>query len=327
MVDGFPWAWILAVTVKEDCAVGGVAGAWRSWPRNGTFAGETKVEKGGNYSLKMGSCMGRPCASRKNSISDRRTVWFMKKLIKRIVPRVFWPSTYFESLIKERSGMRVIAGPFEEMKYVRRAIGSALLPKLLGIYERELHPVVNQIIATGFDNALDVGAAEGYYAVGLAMRCPRTSVVAFEIESEGRMLMREMAQLNGVTNLDVRARCSPVELTQALQQSHGRNLVICDCEGYEQELLDLDAVPALRSASILVELHEIFSRGINQCIRARFGATHTIEEIWGETRRPEEFPLSPTFYTRLLPQKYILYALSEARPERPNWFWMKPKTE
>jgi hypothetical protein len=249
----------------------------------------------------------------------------MKQQLKRIVPKAFWPSLYLERLVVKRSGGCVISGPFKDLKYIRQSFGSALIPKLLGLYERELQPVLNEIIDAGFDRIINVGAAEGYYAVGLAMRCPRVPVVAFEIENEGRARLQEMARLNGVADrIDIRGRCSPVELTQALEPPEGRHLLICDCEGYEEELLDLQKASALLNASILVELHEFISRGISQRIRDRFEASHTIEEIDDEDRRAAEFPFT-TLYTRLMPQKYLRWAVGEHRPEHMNWFWMKPK--
>jgi len=244
-----------------------------------------------------------------------------------VLPRAWRPAPYLKRLILQENTPRVITGPFKDLNYIRRSFSSALYPKILGLYERELHPVVDEIIEIRFDRVVDVGAAEGYYAIGLAMRCPGTSVVAFEMASEGQLLLREMAQLNGVSDrLEIRGFCNPRELTQALATKEGRHLLICDCEGYEEELLNLDQVPALRNTAILVELHEFISRGISQRIRARFEASHMIEEMWSEERQAKEFPLS-TLYTRLMPQKYLAEFLFEYRPEAMNWFWMKPKQQ
>jgi hypothetical protein len=37
----------------------------------------------------------------------------------------------------------ILGGPFRGMKYISEAQGSVLIPKLLGIYEKELQPVIN----------------------------------------------------------------------------------------------------------------------------------------------------------------------------------------
>jgi hypothetical protein len=249
----------------------------------------------------------------------------MIKLLRLVIPGAWRPTLYLEALVLARSGRRVLAGPFQGMRYTGQAVGSAVTPKLLGNYECELAPVVDEIIQTSFDRLVDVGAGEGYYAVGLALRCPGLPVIAFEMDDEGRKILRQMAELNGVQDrLDLRGRCDPAELARSLGAPEGRHLLICDCEGYEEELLDPERVPALRRASILVELHEFVSRGISQRIRGRFEASHTVEEIWQQDRDGKDFPCH-NLYTRLLPRKYLIAGTGERRPERMNWFWMKPK--
>jgi len=73
----------------------------------------------------------------------------------------------------ERTTNRTVAsGPFRGMRYVARAYHSAYHAKLLGTYEMELHGIVEELCRETPGIIVDVGAAEGYYAVGLAMRLP-----------------------------------------------------------------------------------------------------------------------------------------------------------
>src|SRR2546426_11207567 len=80
-----------------------------------------------------------------------------------------------------RYGLRVRGGPFAGLGYPRQAPkwGYNLVPRLLGTYECELHHVFEQVIATGFPTIIDVGAADGYYTVGLALKSPGSTVHAF----------------------------------------------------------------------------------------------------------------------------------------------------
>src|SRR4051812_19305855 len=73
-----------------------------------------------------------------------------------------------QTLVKHY-GARVLQGPFAGMQYVTESYGSQLVPKLLGSYENELHDLVEQIVAQRPKIVIDIGAAEGYYAVGLAL--------------------------------------------------------------------------------------------------------------------------------------------------------------
>jgi hypothetical protein len=194
---------------------------------------------------------------------------------------------------------------------------------LLGVYERELRPIVEAITALEPARIVDIGAAEGYYAVGLALRNPRTTVIAYEQTAEGRDLLTGMAALNGVTDrLNIYGRCEPEDLRVQLG-SPGRTVVICDVEGYEEKLLNPVSVPELRSSWILVELHEFVVPGITETLRKRFKPTHRITHVWQTGRGREDYPYR-SWYTRLLPRAYATYLVQEFRPERMSWFWLEP---
>jgi hypothetical protein len=174
-------------------------------------------------------------------------------------------------------GLTVRHGPFAQMRFPARAGGRAsfLAAKLLGAYEREIHPALLGAIAARPPLVVDVGAADGYYAVGLALRLdPETPVHAFETDGGSRRLCREMAELNGVADrLHVRGACDPDALAAVLRD---RAFVLCDCEGYEVELLDPARVPQLETCTILAELHPLARAGVEATIRDRFARTHRI---------------------------------------------------
>src|SRR3954454_22153756 len=99
-------------------------------------------------------------------------------------------------------GLTVSGGPFARLVYPDRAPIS-LVPKLLGIYERELHGAIEAAIRAQPDVIVNVGAADGYYAVGLARRLPAATVIAYEADAGQRELCRRVAAANGAT-IDLR---------------------------------------------------------------------------------------------------------------------------
>src|SRR5215207_138666 len=67
------------------------------------------------------------------------------------------------------NGLSVRRGPFAGMRYPREAVAATtVVPKLLGSFELELHPVLDEVLDRGCSTILNIGSAEGYYAVGLA---------------------------------------------------------------------------------------------------------------------------------------------------------------
>jgi hypothetical protein len=210
------------------------------------------------------------------------------------------------------------------MRYVQVSHGSAYIPKLLGTYERELAPYIDRAVERQPRLVVELGAAEGYYAVGMARRLPHAQVVAFEMATEGQNALREMAKLNGVeSRLTVLGKCEPADLASALVDESDI-LVICDVEGYEEKLLDPAIVPALRRLPILVELHDFLIPKVAETLSQRFCATHEITRIGQQDRSKADFPWR-TLGTTLLPRSYLDWAVSEWRPVRMAWFWMEPK--
>ena len=244
-------------------------------------------------------------------------------LIRRLVPQRYRPIGYLTHLVRERTGGRVRLGPFAGMRYVSNSIASAYLPKLLGTYERELAHVLEFACARRPGLIVDIGAAEGYYAVGLALRNPTTRIIAFEELPEGRLALREMAILNRVKKqIQIQQRCEPANLSATLA-CEKNPLVICDVEGDEERLLNPGAVPELKCATILAEMHDFVHAGITEEIQRRFAATHKTERIWQQPRTHSDFPFR-TIGTVLLPRSYLDWAVSEWRPVRMSWLWLQP---
>ena len=248
-----------------------------------------------------------------------------RKLLRHAIPKSLRFEPYMSNWVMRETNCKVRSGPFQGMKYASKSAGSVLIPKLLGIYERELHPVLEYAISHHFQVIVDIGAAEGYYCVGLARRIPQTRVFAYEMDEAGRRLMKEMASLNHVSGqLEIRGLCTMEEMNSVLDASLP-TLLICDAEGAEAFLLDPLRVPALVSMHILVELHDCVVGGVSDVMHSRFQATHEIERIWQEDRSSSDFPYR-SFYTRCFPS-YMEIAVSEGRPCRMSWYWMRPKHE
>jgi hypothetical protein len=192
-----------------------------------------------------------------------------------------------EATTLQHGGSRVIDGPFRGMSYIDRSNCSALTPKLLGSYEREVRPFVEDIISKRHSHIIDIGCAEGYYAVGMALRMPETVIHAYDIDESALRNLQALAALNGVTDrISAHSHCSLETL-----ESFGRRsfAVICDIEGGERQLLNPAAVPALAECDILVEIHDgRGSAAIHDALRDRFSKTHRLTFVQYEGRSPAD---------------------------------------
>jgi hypothetical protein len=202
------------------------------------------------------------------------------------------------------------------MRYIRHSTASALAPKLIGAYERELHTFVERALASSPDRVVDIGSAEGYYAVGCALRLPNARVHAFDSEPLARELCGDLAQLNGVADrVQLHGLCTPTDLAGLTP-----SLIICDCEGAELELLDPVRVPGLADSQLIVEMHDFVDPRISSTIAARFAATHMIETVSSGPRNSAEYAVLAS----LKPGQAAL-ALEESRPCVMDWAYIVPR--
>lgn len=243
-----------------------------------------------------------------------------------ILPKSLHPHFVLRRLLEQNGKGTLIRGPFKGLRYGDEAIYSALFPKYLGTYESELHDCIEQLIALKPARIVDIGAAEGYYACGLAMRLPEARITAFEADLRARYLLERTIELNGLRDrVDVRRFCDKETLSETLRNGEGRVAVICDAEGHEYELLCIQQIPELRYAVILVEVHEFILSGLSQILEARFQSSHSIIRISARNRTRSDFPFSTGgLWERLIPSKYFISFVDEQRPRGMHWLYMVP---
>jgi len=229
-----------------------------------------------------------------------------------------------EVVRREVPDLVVRHGPFRGMRYPElAAAGSTLFPKLLGSYERELADIIESISAGAYTDIVDIGCAEGYYAVGLAMRIPTATVWAFDTDPHAIALCARMAALNGVKDrLRIGEFCSPDTLAALALSS--RPLIVCDCEGYEARLFPSSLDPLLQRCALLIETHDFIDPAISRRLIARFVDSHEVQMI----SSLDDIKKSHVYnYPELQPYDLKLrrLLLGEQRPAIMEWLWATPR--
>jgi Ribosomal protein L11 methyltransferase (PrmA) len=258
----------------------------------------------------------------------RQFVQTVKKINQRIAPGLYkslrfrWghPATMAQiaKIVTGPNQAKVQSGPFSGMLCSTPVTGNSI-PKMLGIYELELHDIVEQIIQTNYPLIIDIGCGEGYYLVGLALRLPNTKFIGYDIDTLAQIACAEQAKLNNVTDrITINGRCDTTELQRILQPN---SLIISDCEGHESDLFQPDLVPAFSRCDILIELHEVLSPGVTETLIKRFEPTHNIELINSVERNPKLYPI----LNSLSPKQQRL-AVNENRFPSMQWAWMQAKS-
>ncbi|TXN60386.1 hypothetical protein FV228_23350 [Methylobacterium sp. WL18] len=223
-----------------------------------------------------------------------------------------------KSLFDNRD-IKILSGPFAGLRYIDEITWGPIEPKWLGTYEFELHPILRDIIASSYNEIVDVGSAEGFYSIGLAWKCPSSTVFAFDVDPISREQQRRLASLNGVENLVIRKFCKNEDLQKLISD---KTLVICDIEGHEIDLLNIDLTPRLKNADILVELHNTATRSmldIEKEITNRFLKSHSIAVI---NFNPDIIARkSSLLSTEIIASDVMFDEYRDTKDQK--WLWMK----
>ena len=218
-------------------------------------------------------------------------------------------------------GDEVMKGPFKGIKYLPlERYASCRFQKIIGSYEHEIMPWLEELAATKrYTTIINVGAAEGYFTVGFAKLFPEGAVISYETSQDGRDYCRELVKLNGYTDrVTIHGSCGMAEFS-ALNPALP-SFVMMDIELGERLLLDLDRVPWLRHAAILVETHDGFQEGTTQLIIDRFANSHNIRQVTSGGLSYADYPI-----LRPLRFEQIDALVGEDRPTIQDWLLMEPK--
>jgi hypothetical protein len=229
--------------------------------------------------------------------------------------------------VTRRAQNRVQSGPFAGMSLELTPLSNRnLLGYLLGTHELELHPVVETIVARNYSRIVNIGAADGYYALGLAGRMTNAVVEAYEALEQHHPLLRRAAEANGVTDrVLLRGLCTIDVLNQSLGDGSCKAFLLADIEGAEMQLLDPAKVPGLRRTDMLIETHDVLQPGCSDCLKLRFSETHQMEIVRTRPRKLADLPSWTVPRWASLMPTLVVELMNERRMGRQEWIFLSAK--
>src|SRR3990167_8834844 len=139
-----------------------------------------------------------------------------------------WRSVLIQNTLLQHQGTVVMDGPLKGLDFLPQSAEGCHIAKLLGCYEQPLQPYIEQAIQADYPTILNIGCAEGYYAVGMARRMLATRVLAFDLNPNAQQVCTELAARNNISErVTVGALFKPEDFATYAGE---RVLVLCDIE-------------------------------------------------------------------------------------------------
>jgi hypothetical protein len=231
-----------------------------------------------------------------------------------------WRSALIQNAIVKKLGTAVQSGPLRGLDFLPGSAEGCHIAKLLGTYEQPLHPYIEAAVDAAYAIILNIGCAEGYYAVGMARRMQDTRVLAYDSNPDARKICAGLAAKNNVAErITIGALFNPEDF---LGYAGQRALVLCDIEGGEKDLLDPAKSTALAHMDIIAESHDGSVPGVTGLLKQRFEKTHDITVVEDDGMRSAKDV--PDWFRNLAHLDQLL-AIWEWRTAPTPWLVMKAK--
>ncbi len=159
-------------------------------------------------------------------------------------------------LFKERGGY-VMGGCLCGFRLLEESSwGQAdLFTKLLGIYEQQNQPI---FVESTKPILVDLGAADGYWGVGLVQAGHFERSLCFEQRRKARQIIRKTLHANGVRDrVEIAATATDTSIRELVSSRYQPQdlFFLIDIEGGEFELLTFEFLSEFKSSEFLIELH------------------------------------------------------------------------
>ena len=154
----------------------------------------------------------------------------------------------------------VAYGPFKGLKFIENSHWGAADKgtMILGLYEQELLNELGSVPAQ-FDIFVDLGAADGYYGIGVLVNQQFKKSYCYEITDHGREVIKETALANGVVDkVLIRGEATKEFVNEIPKADMDRAVLFVDIEGGEFDLFNKNMFASFNKSIIFVELHHWF---------------------------------------------------------------------
>lgn len=228
--------------------------------------------------------------------------------------------------INERFGATVHRGPFKGLKLIDVAWWGKYdrAAMLLGLYEQE---VLNSIsdVSSEYKTFVNLGAADGYYAVGVLVAGIFEKSICFEMNDDGRKVIKMTAELNGASErISINGLADRDFYQKIPGMPHAKCFVLVDIEGGEFDLFDEGVFETMKHSIFVFEIHDYIAGADEKIekLKADASDTHIVKIVPITTRDLTAFSELKNYHDN---DRWLI--CSEGRPCLMYWMRMDPRSQ
>jgi hypothetical protein len=217
-------------------------------------------------------------------------------------------------------------GPFTGLKLTSNTWwgGNDLGSMCFGLYEKELLEFLNSKYLENRDIFIDIGAADGYYAIGLLMSKSVKSALCFELTPEGRDTINFNWNLNDKPGvIEIKGDVFTDFKNSVSYIDFKKTTVLIDIEGSEFSFLNNEILKILQNAVVIIEIHNWIPNFIDLYSEFLKNASE-IFDIEILTRQERETLIFDELLSLTDDNRLLL--TSESRPCVMRFLVLKPKS-
>ena len=160
--------------------------------------------------------------------------------------------------------------------------------KILGLYEKEIQDLIVSIQKDKkYSTFVDIGGADGFFAIGSLVNNLFKKCEVFEISKKGRISIQKNSKQNNVyDSIRIHDKASKASLTKI--DNINNSLILCDIEGGEYELFDEKLIKKIYPSDIIIEIHKNKENSLVN-FEKRFTKSYSLTKITQEPRSLKNF--------------------------------------
>jgi hypothetical protein len=229
------------------------------------------------------------------------------------------------SILEKKYKNQIAYGLFKGMKLTTSNSWDPFskINQILGTYEEHVLQELLYFKEKGINCFIDIGAADGYFAVGMAYSQTFENIYAFEISRLGQEIILDTATQNQCEQLiTINGEANSSTIAELIWQ-HKQAVFLIDIEGAEYTFLNLEMLDLLKNCCVICELHPwLIEKGyeLQNILLSTASERFDINIIKREVYRPNNYEEFDDFT-----DEERLIAVGEGRHKNMQWLVLKPK--